>query len=301
MKPFYIVLGASGYIGRKFIKFLDKKRERYIGLSRDVVDYTDSHVFEEWVVFNYPRWKSEQIFVINCAGKTGRPNVDQCEIKKSDTIKLNVVLPAMLSSTCQRHNLIYCHVSSGCIYTGTQDRIFTELDPPNFCFNNKNHSFYSGSKALAEEYISQNPKSYIWRIRMPFDETHGKRNYLSKLLNYSKLIDATNTLTHIGDFIQTCYDMMRTSSPYGIYNIVNDGYITTKEITKMMNEELELDKHFEFFDTHKDFNNHVKTPRSNCVLSCEKVNKLTNVTPMRDVREAISGVLKSWSQDTIKL
>lgn len=294
MKTCYVVLGAKGYVGRRFVRFLESKRESVIALSHAELDYTDARTFNNWIEFNKPRWKDTEVFVINCAGKTGRPNVDQCEIKKADTIRLNVVLPAMLSDACERHGLIFCHVSSGCIYLGSKDRVFTEQDPPNFAYDNKNYSFYSGSKALAEEYVLKNSRSYVWRIRMPFDERNVEKCYLAKLLNYDTLIDATNSLTHLGDFIMTSYDMMRKQAPYGLYNMVNDGGISTPEIADIMKQELKLNKTFKFFESHDAFNDTVNTPRSNCVICCSKVNSIPNITPMRPVEEALRDALRNW-------
>ena len=294
MKTFYAVLGAKGYVGRRFVRFLENKKESVAALSHADLNYTDARTFENWIEYNKPRWKDTQVFVINCAGKTGRPNVDQCEIKKADTIRLNVVLPAMLSDACERHGLTFCHVSSGCIYLGGKDRVFTENDTPNFAYDNKNHSFYSGSKALAEEYVLKNPRSYIWRIRMPFDERGVERSYLAKLLKYDTLIDATNSLTHLGDFITTSYDMMRKNSPHGLYNMVNPGGISTREIVNIMCEEMKLDREFKFFDSLEQFGACVKTPRSNCVISSDKVNNIPNITPMRPIEDALRDALRNW-------
>jgi len=295
MKTHYVVLGAKGYVGRRFVRFLESKRESVIALSHADIDYTDAKTFEDWVAFNQPRWQETNVFVINCAGKTGRPNVDQCEVKKADTIRLNIVLPAQLSDICDRYGLIFCHVSSGCIYTGSGERVFTENDPPNFAYGNKHYSFYSGSKALAEEYVLKNKKSYVWRIRMPFDERNVERSYLSKLLKYDTLIDATNSLTHLGDFINTTYQMMVKEAPYGLYNLVNEGSITTREIVEIMADKLGITKEFKFFDSIDSFNECVNTPRSNCVISSDKVNGLPNVTPMRPIRDALMDALEKWN------
>ena len=294
MKTEYVVLGAKGYVGRRFVRILSNY-EHVTAVSRDTIDYTDSVTFQEFLRFNSPRWENTNVFIINCAGKTGYPNVDQCEIKQDDTINLNVVLPAMLSDACHRWNHTFCHVSSGCIYTGTKTRVFTEKDTPNFCFGNKKYSFYSGSKALGEQHVSRNPKSYIWRIRMPFDERNVEKNYLSKLFKYDTLLDATNSLTHLTDFIETSYEMTKSKASYGIYNMVNPGHISTREIVEMMKDITGVEKDFKFFDTHSEFNATVKTPRSNCVLCSDKANTLPGVKPMRPVREAITDALTNWN------
>ena len=87
----------------------------------------------------------------------------------------------------------FMHISSGCVYTGAEKE-FTEEDPPNFCFNSEiEGSFYSGTKALSEELINKD-SSFICRLRIPFDHVDGPRNYLSKIQNYQKLLDAKMTI-----------------------------------------------------------------------------------------------------------
>ena len=84
------------------------------------------------------------------------------------------------------------HISSGCIYDG-YNKVYTEEDPPNFCFKTNNGSFYSGCKALAEDLVNKN-NSYICRLRIPFDQYNNPRNYLSKLQNYNKLLNMKNSI-----------------------------------------------------------------------------------------------------------
>ena len=40
--------------------------------------------------------------VINCAGKTGRPNVDWCEDHKEETVRANVTGPLILLDECRK-------------------------------------------------------------------------------------------------------------------------------------------------------------------------------------------------------
>src|SRR5207247_10582577 len=45
-------------------------------------------------------------------------------------------------------------------------RGYSEADEPNFSFSRPPCSFYSGTKALAEEAIADVGQSYIWRLRI---------------------------------------------------------------------------------------------------------------------------------------
>ena len=166
------------------------------------------------------KFSTKSCIVINCAGYVGKPNVDQCEVEKDRTILGNIVFPAQLSEILYARGIELCHISSGCIYNGYVKR-FTEEDQPNFGFDSTRYtcSFYSGTKALAEQVIKNNPMAYIFRLRIPFDEYSSPRNYITKILKYDKLIDMTNSFSHRGDFVRYCLDLISSPAPYGVYNL----------------------------------------------------------------------------------
>src|SRR6185369_7389005 len=56
--------------------------------------------------------------LINCIGKTGRPNVDWCESNKEVTAATNTALPIILAEACARHSVHLIQVGSGCIFFG---------------------------------------------------------------------------------------------------------------------------------------------------------------------------------------
>lgn len=219
--------------------------------------------------------------IINAAGFTGRPNVDACEIYKQETIDGNVIYPVRLEQANPDVPII--HISSGCVYDGYVDHGYTELDPPNFTFNNG--SFYSGSKALAQELLMPYMnKSYLLRIRLPFCSEHTQKNLLTKYENYAKLINCRNSLSCMEEIANlTVYFGMNLPKP-GIYNACNPGSMTTREIVDIMG----LDK--EYF-TDAEFQSVIKTPRSNCVLN---VDKICNVYPLRDIRAAMVETVKQY-------
>ena len=71
--------------------------------------------------------------------------------------------------------------SSGCVYQGSKGVDasgnpigFREEDEPNFSFQSGECSFYSGTKAMAEELLIQGGYDvYLWRLRLPFDHRDG--------------------------------------------------------------------------------------------------------------------------------
>lgn len=280
----YIILGKKGYIAEAMIKELKSRNLPYVAWSRADVDYTNLTELKYNLYI-----LDDDLHVINCAGYIGKPNVDACESAKADCIEGNVLLPAMLSQLCNENKYDFTQISSGCIYGG-YEKDFTEDDAPNF--NLQNGSFYSGTKALAEKVVLQNnPQSYIFRLRIPFDKHKSPRNYLTKLLSYDKLLNAENSLSHRGDFAKYVIDLLEQKVPHGIYNITNKGSITTKDVIELIKKHVLSKKDFKFFDNLESFSEYAIAPRSNCVLDTSKVEKYIKI---RTVREALENSILNY-------
>jgi len=280
-----LVLGQTGYMGTQFINELKHKNLSYRGISRVNIDYCNYSVLYSLLAKNIFK------LVINCAGYIGRPNVDACEDHKAETIEGNVVLPKMLSDVCLDVGIKFMQISSGCIYDG-YEKVYTEEDEPNFSFKYNNCSFYSGCKALAEDLIDKD-NSYICRLRIPFDEFDNSRNYLSKLKNYDKLLNAENSISHRGDFVKACLDLYEMNCATGIYNIINSGSVTTSWVAQKL-AQYNIRNDFSFFQDEKEFYEFgAKAPRSNCILDNSKL--LSAGVKIRGTKEAIEESLKKWA------
>ena len=273
----YIILGKNGYIAEAMIKELKSRNLPHVAWSRTDVDYTDSTELKYNLYI-----LGDDLHIINCAGYIGKPNVDACELAKADCIEGNVLLPAMLAELCNEKKYDFTQISSGCIYGG-YEKDFSEDDVPNFDF--QNGSFYSGTKALAEKVVLQNnPNSYIFRLRIPFDEFESPRNYLTKLLSYDTLLDAENSLSHRADFAKYSIDLIEQGVPKGIYNIANKGSVTAKHVTELFKLHKLSNKDFTFFSNLDAFMSEITAPRSNCVLDTSKIEQYISV---RTVEEAL--------------
>ena len=289
-----ILLGSTGYIGQEFKKQLEELNVETYCISRHDYNYYDLGVLRQILHERRPE------FLINCAGYTGKPNVDACEDNQEETRRANVGLVQTISKACLMNGTKWGHVSSGCIYQGTKGANgFTELDMPNFSFGLGNCSYYSGTKAQAEEIIAHTGGDcYIWRLRIPFDEYDSPRNYLTKLIKYPMTLDANNSISHKGDFVKYCLALWERKADFGIYNVVNTGAVTTKQVTNEINNILGIDKDFKFFAREQDMYDmgFARTPRSNCVLDNTKL--VAALRPMR-VRTAINAVkeaLREWKR-----
>ena len=310
-----LLLGATGYIGEAFASELRRRGADFLPLSRGQVDYTRFEVLLEQLRLRKPS------FLINAAGYTGKPNVDACEAHKADTLQGNTLFPQTVAQACAAAGIPWGHVSSGCIYSGAkvivngQARVekdfttpalralvekspesvrgFTETDVPNFSFRDLPCSFYSGTKALGEEAIAGMGQSYIWRLRIPFDEYDGARNYLSKVQRYSKVYDNVNSVSHRGDYASACLDCWEKRVPWGIYNVINPGWVTTRDVVELVRKHVAPHRTFEYWGNDAEFYQvAAKTPRSNCVLDSAKL--IAAGIRIRPVDEALEHSLKNW-------
>ena len=280
----YIILGKNGYIAEAIVKELKSRDLPHVAWSRGDVDYTNLAELKYNLYI-----LGEDLHIINCAGYIGKPNVDACELAKADCIEGNVLLPAMLAQLCHENKYDFTQISSGCIYGG-YEKDFTEQDAPNFDF--QNGSFYSGTKALAEKVVLQNnANSYIFRLRIPFDEYASPRNYLTKLLSYDTLLDAKNSLSHRADFAKYTMDLIDQKVPHGIYNITNKGSVTTKDVIELIKKYKLSNKNFKFFDDLESFGKEIVAPRSNCVLDTTKIEQYIKI---RTTQQALEDALSKY-------
>ena len=289
----FVVLGGNGYVGSAFQKHLEQRSLPFQVVSRSTVDYSDRDVLLEFLKAVRPD------FVINTAGFTGKPNVDACEVQKTACLAGNAVLPGIIRDVCEHLTIPWGHVSSGCIYTGANSdgSGFTEEDAPNFSFRQNNCSFYSGCKAIGEEVLVDADHCYIWRLRIPFNEVDSPRNYITKMMRYDRLLNATNSLSHLDQFVEACLACWTKRIAFGTYNLTTPGFVTTRDVVQMISKHGLSNKQFSFFETEEEFMQiAAKTPRSNCVLDTTKA--VAAELPMAPVEEALELALKSWISAT---
>jgi len=284
-----LLLGGAGYVGTEYQRYFARHGWPYLAPKRREADYTRPEVLQRLIREHRPKW------LVNCAGYTGKPNVDACESHKAECLHGNAVLPGMIREVCEAEKLPWGHVSSGCVYNGSHPdgRGFRETDRPNFSFRSPPCSFYSGSKALGEEVLEGAENCWIWRLRIPFDHIDSPRNYLTKVMRYDKLLEATNSLSHLGEYVRATLATLERDVPAGIYNVTQPGEITTREVVDLILESGVLKKEFQFFANEADFMTKAAiTPRSNCVLDASKL--LATGIELTPVNEAVVNALKNW-------
>lgn len=290
-----LLLGATGCLGSAFQEELTRRGMDYLGLSRVHADYTNPQILERLIRELRPS------FLINCAGFTGKPNVDACEQFKSECLAANAVLPGTIRNVCEHLGVPWGHVSSGCIFSGCKENGtgYSETDTPNFTFRSSNCSWYSGCKQLGEECLYGATNVYVWRLRMPFWNLDSPRNYLSKVMSYSRLLNVENSLTKLDEFVNACLECLNLQAPFGTYNITNGGSITTERITYLVEKYVCPGKKFKFFHDEAEFLKTVAAPRSSCVLDNGKLQG--EGIFMSDVEDAVIDCLVNWNNSKATL
>lgn len=272
-----ILILGSGYAGSAFMRECEARGLPYKMASRGPLTYshyTNDYIFREMLRGFKPE------LVINCAAFIPIRSVDDCKNHVGETIDVNLALPVMLATVCEREDVPLAHLSTACLYNDAHE--YTEEDLPTRDFKGY-CGFYLRTKYMSERALRQYPKSYVWRIRLPFDEQNHLKNYLSKLGAFDKVWSHTNSLSHRGDYVKACLDMWEKRVPCGVYNCVNKGSISAEQIISEMVS----------YGIHNGDCEFVPGPVTGSTLSTAKL-EATGVK-IRHVREALEDSLKNWT------
>ena len=276
-----ILILGKGYIGMFLYQHLLDSGHNVIIMGSDSLDYHTPTILRKFLLNN------EVEVVINCSGFTGRPNVDEGELKKEECWRLNVVSPISVAKTCDELQIKYFHIGSGCIYSG-YNSMFTEEDKPNFGLFDYS-SFYSKSKHAFEVHTRELNVQII-RIRMPIcNDISNPRNYLHKILKYKRLVNYINSKTYLPDLALFLSAHIQYNdhwwSKQNIYNVVNPNPLNTKEVLEVISPVIDIMDNPEWVNME---DLPLAAPRSNCVLDASKACKWY---PLRTETEILQEVV----------
>jgi len=105
-----------------------------------------------------------------------------------------------------------------------------------------------------------------------------------------------NSISHRGEFARICLDLWDRRAPFGVYNMTNPGYVTTRQVVALIEKYLKPARKIEFWANDAEFyKTAAKTPRSNCVMDVSKL--LATGVQVRTVEEALEYSLKNWKPE----
>jgi 3,5-epimerase/4-reductase len=104
-EPTFLIWGGNGWIAGLLYDMLKAQ-------NRQVFTTTTRMENREAVLSELERIRPTH--VLNCAGVTGRPNVDWCEDNKQATLRANLIGTANLADCCYLQN-VHCTIfATGC-------------------------------------------------------------------------------------------------------------------------------------------------------------------------------------------
>jgi dTDP-4-dehydrorhamnose reductase len=247
------------------------------------------HPHEEDIDYVLTKYKPDVI--INCIGKTGRPNVDWCETHKSETYMSNVVLPAMVAAQCETAGIHFIQIGSGCIYFG-ESPSFHYLQGDGTPWPDRNEgvfiipgikvdngwketdfanpkSFYSKTKYACDLLLGAMPNVTTLRIRMPISTKNNQRNLINKLAGYKQVIDIPNSVTFMDDLTR-CVDWVAKGGRMGIYHVTNPEPLTAAQV--MREYQKYMPKHTFEIINEQQLDSLTVAKRSNCIIDASKLN-----------------------------
>ena len=280
-----LFFGSKGWIGKQFGFFLNKNGITYI--STDVRADDEKAVEEEIKLYS-------PTHIISFIGRThgGEYNtIDYLELsgKLKDNIRDNLYSPVILSILCERYNIHYTYLGTGCIFS-SDDPTTTSIDDdalPNFF-----GSSYSTVKGFTDRLQHMYSKNTLnLRIRMPIVNYEHNRNFLSKIFKYEKICSMPNSMTVLEDMYPVIMDMMSKNTT-GTFNMVNKGVITHNEILEMYKEHIDPSFVWKNFSVEEQ-NSVLLSKRSNTQLSNDKLYSLYPDIP--DIKTSVEKCVIQYS------
>jgi len=279
-KSVFLIWGGEGWVAGHLKTILESQ-------GKEVHTTTVRMQNREAVIAELERIKPTHVF--NCAGCTGRPNVDWCEDNKEETIRSNVIGTLNLTDACFLKGIHTTVYATGCIYQYDETHPiggpgYLETDKANF-----DGSFYSETKAHVEEIMKTYKNTLILRLRMPVSDDLHSRNFVTKIAKYERVVDIPNSNTILHDLLPASI-LMAEHKETGIYNFTNPGAISHNEVLALFKEYVRPSftwKNFTLDEQAKV----IKAGRSNCKLDTTKlVNKLKEYGyEVPEIHEAYKG------------
>ena len=249
-----LLFGSTGFIGSQFKASLLKKG---VEVADPRIEITDLSAVRKAIAAHEPD------LVLNCAGITGKPNVDWCETHVGKTLAINVAGALNVAVASSEKKIYMAQMATGCVYSGDNGgKGFSEQDEPNYF-----GSVYSRSKWLSERLLGEFPNILQLRIRIPIMGTPNPKNLIDKLLRYPKMINVANSCSVIEDFIPASIRLMEMGAT-GIFNMTNVGAMDHRSIMELYREI--VDPSFKVNVMPKTEQDELCKRRSNCVLNTDK-------------------------------
>ena len=295
-----LVYGHAGWIGGQFVELLKKNNVNHVlctvrvddvlPLLRELDTVLPSHVVS---------------FIGRTHGKIGEkvyPTIDYLENpgKLVENVRDNLFSPISLALACKERGIHYTYLGTGCIfnYSNTaqvaergeiDEHKFDEDDVPNFF-----GSSYSIVKGFTDRLMHQLCALNL-RIRMPIVAEENSRNFITKILSYSKICSVANSMSVLDELLPIVLNMM-SAGITGTVNLTNPGVISHNEILEMYQKH--VDPEFTW--------NNFSIEEQRAVIMCDRSNNCLDTSVLekfapevRNIKDAVEDTIKKYKNTIV--
>lgn len=283
----YLIFGGkTGWIGQQVAEML-RKQGKEVVIAESRLEKIEQVAKEIDAV--------QPTHVLNCAGLTGRPNVDWCEDHKHEVIQVNVVGTLGLLEACESRGIHCTNYATGCIYN--YDGVHREGGvpipeeyPPNYT-----GSYYSLTKGMVDK-LSWNYKHVLTlRLRMPISDDLNGRNFLTKITSYARVINVQNSVTVLHDMLPIALAMADRKIT-GVFNFTNPGTVSHNECLSLYKQYIDPAFWYANF-TEAEQAKVLKAGRCNNNLDVSKLQAAVPDMPLPDAKTAMVGVYERMREN----
>lgn len=272
----WTLFGGKGWIGSQFAKILRQRSQSYEipDIRMDDISEVEKYLDEK---------KPER--VISFIGRThggGYTTIDYLELGRPqllENVRDNLFAPIAMALLCRERGIHFTYLGTGCIFQyPSQDMDFVlanDATPSSGFKEEALPNFFGSSYSIVKGYTDRlmhllEKNTLNLRIRMPItDDLSHPRNFIYKILHYTKICSIQNSMTVLPDILPIVYEMI-VAEKTGTYNMCNPGTISHNQILDMYKTYLDPEFTYQNF-TKEEQLEILKADRSNNYLDTTKL------------------------------
>jgi 3,5-epimerase/4-reductase len=195
--------------------------------------------------------------------------------KVKENVNDNLWGPLVLAFQCSKVGIHLTYMGTGCIFHYDNDKHpvggagFTEKDDPNFF-----GSAYSTVKGFTDRMMRMMFDNSVLnvRIRMPITPDDSPYNFITKIVNYDRVINIPNSMTVMPELLPIMIDMS-IKGTVGTIDLTNPGAISHNEVLDLYKKHVDPSFTYQNF-TSEEQDRILLSGRSNNLLDTTRLKSL---------------------------
>lgn len=286
-----LFFGYRGWIGKQLGSLLENNPLVNLFYASDVRPQHTNELKKELDTF-------QPTHVVSTIGRTHGvidgvviPTIDYLEHpgKLVENVTDNLYAPILLAHECNVRGIHYTYMGTGCIFEYDDTHVlsgkgFLEQDNPNFY-----GSSYSVVKGITDQMMRLYKDSALnVRIRMPITSEPSDRDFITKIVNYTRICSMENSMTVLDELLPCLVDMILTKKT-GTIQLTNPGTISHDDILNLYKELCDHTKTWHTM-TYEEQSLLLKSKRSNNELDTTLLQ--TWYPKVKNIKTAVREVLE---------